>query len=158
MTLDQVCARPNAGAALLHLHRWLPLHGACVVNLAFNRTTVLPRVQFAAADMTAFTVLAELAEVLKAAPNPDSLVDRALLLLEQEDGFHEVREFLAMQAAVREASRRIKAPEAGPIVLTGCGQASDYLLKCKACLETLGIPAEWSVTNADGSPYRGRQS
>jgi hypothetical protein len=158
MTLDRLCARPGAGTALLHLHRWLPQHGAFVVNQAFKTSTMLKRLQFAAAGLTVFTVMAELSELLKAAPNAESLADRALLLMAQERGFHEVREFLTLQAAVREVCKRIDAPMTGPVVVLPGARSDEYNRTCKACLETLGIPFDWSLTTADGTPYEGSKS
>lgn len=155
MTLDQICTRPNAGAALLHLHRWLPTHGAFEVKQTFKVSTLLKWAEFAAADLTAFAVLDELGQIFKMAPNVDGLVDRALLLLAQEDAFHEVRAFLTLQAAARLAHQRMKAPRPEPIVLL---ENTDYMRACMACLDTLGIPANLTCTAADGSPYLGRQS
>lgn len=158
MTLDRLCARPGAGTALLHLHRWLPQHGAFVVNQAFKSSTMLKRLQFAAEGLTVFTVMAELSELLKVAPNAESLADRALLLMVQEQWFDHVREFLTLQAAVREVCKRIGAPMTGPVVMLPGACWDDYTHTCKACLETLGIPFDWNLTNADGTPYEGSKS
>lgn len=158
MTLDQLCARPGAGRALLHLHRWLSQHGAFIVGNAFRGWVAAPWVQNAANDTTAFTMLAELCDVLQHMPNPEQLADRWLLLVVQEEAFHEVRDFLAIQAALREADKRLRTAGRGRLMTPSVELPMGYTVTIARFVQTLGLPCDNRLTLPDGTPYIGRQS
>jgi hypothetical protein len=157
MTLDQVCARPGAGAALLYLHRWLPQEGAFVLRLAFGKTATSQWLLQAGAELTAFTVLAELGRVAKGTSDPVDFIDRSLLLMRQDGRFEVVRDFLAMQAALHEADARHQAAGRGSLRAAFTGSES-YAWALVHFHLALGLPVEATFTNPDGTPYEGSRS
>lgn len=158
MTLDEICTRPGAGAALLNLHRWLPQHGAFAMKQAFKGCAIEHRINAAGAGLTAFTVLARLAEILRGAPASDRipLTDRALMMLSRAGEFELVRDFLAMDAALTEADARHRAAGRGGL-REGFEATERHLWAAQQFCLALGIPLNVKITYPDGRTYTGGQ-
>jgi hypothetical protein len=154
MTLDEICKRPGAGAALLHLHRWLPQHGAFAIKRAFHGCAIQNRLTAAGADLTAFTLLATLGRIIGDEPVAQEWADRALMMLSQADGFDLVREFVAMEAALDLADARSIAEGRGGL-RRAFSATEAYLWALQQFALAVGLPLEVTATRRDGTPVDG---